>query len=340
MIKRFIEYISGYLMITADGCFPERFINICIRRGLGLRDIRKMGKERIYAKIGIDGFLKIRPVAKRTSMHVKIKQRCGLPFLVHNYRRRAPALIGVVIAAAFLWYTSHYVMGIDVFGNERVPSDRIISELEQLGLTRGVKAADIDQRLLSNKLLTLDEDLAWVGININGSRVFAEVAERIEKPQKLDKSQPCNLIASKDGVIEHMEIRDGQTMIKRGEAVTEGQVLASGIMDNAKFGYTMVHARGDVYAVTKTVIRREYDLEGDVRAQYDGARGELEMEFRRSLPEDAKIRSIDCSYSVNEFGKMEVVLTGECSENIAVEAPIEIDKSDSLDYDGTNEEKE
>ena len=105
------------------------------------------------------------------------------------------------------------------------------------------------------------DDLAWIGINANGSRVYVEIIERIEKEKGLEKDgAACNLIASRDGVIDHTEIREGQTLVKKGSGVRKGDVLVSGIIDSPVDGFRFVKARGEVYAKTVYSKKREYKL--------------------------------------------------------------------------------
>ena len=106
------------------------------------------------------------------------------------------------------------------------------------------------------------DELAWLGVNANGSHVYIEVVERIEKEQGLDKNDlPCNLVASRDGIIELAEVREGQTVVQKGSGVAQGDVLVSGIVNNSKNGFTFVHSRGEIIAETEYKKTRSYALE-------------------------------------------------------------------------------
>ena len=79
-----------------------------------------------------------------------------------------------------------------------------------------------------------------------------EVAEKGEIPILLSKNIPCDIIASKDGVIKNMTIKAGNELVKIGETVTKGQVLISGIIQskNEKIESRQVHAIGSIKART------------------------------------------------------------------------------------------
>lgn len=258
---RILNYLRGYITIEGTGYFLERFINICLRRDILLWDIKKPGEQKMMAKMSIQAFREIRPVAKRTKTRLHITSRHGLPFLLHRYRKRKLAVLGVVILLVLLWYTSSHVMGITIYGNTRIDTETVKSQLAEFGLRPGEPLKDINQKLIQNQMISALDDIAWIGINRSGSRVYVEVVERIDPEKRIDAGSPCDLVAEKDGVIEKLEIRGGQTMVKVGEGVREGDVLVSGIVDNSAVGFRYVHSFGDVYAATRYKKSREYPLE-------------------------------------------------------------------------------
>ena len=110
--------IKGHVGISAEGYFTERFLNICMRRGIFLWNVKRMGETRLLACIGIQDFKNIRPIALKTRTRIKIVRRCGVPFFLHRYRHRKAAVIGLALFFAVLWYFSAHVTGIEITGNE------------------------------------------------------------------------------------------------------------------------------------------------------------------------------------------------------------------------------
>ncbi len=260
---RFLDILhktEGYVTIRAEGVFLERFLNICTRRELDIWKIRRIGTETLVAEISLSSFRQLRPVCTRTKTRVRILHRHGLPFLLHRYRKRKFALVGVFLALLLLWYTSGHIMGITVFGNQRIPTETILSHLARSGVALGKPANHLDSSVIRNQMMRDLDDLAWIGINLTGSRIYVEVVERLEKEPGLEVEQPCNLVAKKDGKILSIEARNGQTMVKVGAGVRQGDVLVSGIMDNNATGYRYVHAYGQVFAETRYTLTREYPL--------------------------------------------------------------------------------
>lgn len=257
---RILNFIKGYLVITASGRFTERFINICIHRNMTIWDM-KSDSGVITAKLETSDFFYIRDVARITSTKVRIKRRIGLGFLCKRYRNRWPLVFAVILFAAIMYYTSAHVMSIEITGNQRIPTDRIYDELNRVGLSIGVRAKDIVPDQIRNEIMIMDEDVSWLGVNVRGSRVYIEVAERIDSESiPHETGEPCNVVALKDGVISEMQIKQGQTMVKKGDGVREGDLLVSGIMDSTYGGYRTVHAYGEIWAKTEYSAEADYPL--------------------------------------------------------------------------------
>ena len=268
-------FLKGYVVIRCEGCFTERFLNICMHRGILLRNIKRRGALCLDATISVAGFRELRPIAKKTKTRIKILSRHGMPFFLHRYRRRKFAVIGVLLFFAVLWYLSSHIMGIDITGNERLLAADIERELKGAGLYRGAATSRIEPKSVQNKMMTKFDDIAWIGVNIKGSRAYIEIRERLDTKRRIGTDIPCNLIASRDGIIRLLEVRAGQTAVKTGELVEKGDLLVSGILDSTKEGIRYAHSFGEVYADTSYELSRVYPLKytekiytGETRSRY------------------------------------------------------------------------
>ncbi len=399
--------IRGYVVVCAEGNFTERFLNICMRRGIFLWNVKRMGEARIFVCMGIQDFKNIRPIAAKTRTRIKIVRRCGVPFFLHRYRHRKTAAVGIALFFAVLWYFSGHVMGIDVTGNERIATEAVINELKGFGVYHGANIRRLDNKLIQNQMMTKMEDIAWIGVNIKGSRVYIEIKERLDTHISPGKDTPCNLIAANDGVVRVLEVKAGQSMVRPGQMVEKGDLLVSGAVDSNKAGVRYVHSFGEIYADTVYIREEEYPLEYTEKV-YSGAekkkhsleifgkkinlyfdsdmpfeyfdknietkeyrtafdfipavsvvtekyseyvpekrsRGEEETaelakkeiceRLNTEIPSEAEIKNINTVHTITENNTVKVRVEYECTENIAVQTPI--DKIENIDYDIIKEE--
>lgn len=243
--------MRGYVIIKIEGLALERFLNMCIARGIYLWDIKRINHTTLEAKIGIKGFKELRKIVRRIGCRVSISKKNGYPFWVHKLKKRKMLLVGAFFCFLLLVFTSTFIFSIEVIGNEKIEKTEIISTLNDLGLKPGVNRYFVNLRELENQLLLDINQLAWVGIEVRGIKAKIEVAEKRLPPDKIDKNIPCNVIAKKSGVIEKIIAKNGDSVVEEGDIVNEGDLLISGIIQLEQVEETMlVHSYGDVYART------------------------------------------------------------------------------------------
>ncbi len=249
MIK-VVSFIKGYVKISVEGFFGERFLNLMNTANVPMWDIEKINGTCIFLKIKIEDFKKVRKIARKTKSKIKIKERTGLPFFLHRYKARRFSLVAIVICIVIAVYYNTHFMGITVRGTERIPEREIIDELKTLGVHKGMPIKELDRVKIKNEMMVLDDDIAWIGINPKGSRLYIDVTERKEKEGVIDDTVACDIVAGHKGVIKDLRIREGQTVVRVNDAVEEGDLLVSGVIDSMKVGMRNVHARGEVFAET------------------------------------------------------------------------------------------
>ncbi|MDR1631028.1 MAG: sporulation protein YqfD [Oscillospiraceae bacterium] len=242
----------GYVMFTAKGGFPERFINLCANSMVPLWDVKCTSTE-LRACTTIKGYKSIRRPARKSGMLPHISNKKGLPFFLNRYRRRAGLLAGAAIALVIIGLLSSMLWTIEITGNEKVENEEILLVLEELGVKKGVFKASIDTTWVEERLLETFTEISWSALNILGSKATLEVRERVEPPEMFDSSSPCNIIASQDGEIVKIEASSGNPAVQPGSAVVKGDLLISGVLQS-KYHVLYVHAKGTVLAQTKRQI--------------------------------------------------------------------------------------
>lgn len=88
ILKILIRYILGYVNISIEGYYIERFINVCISKGIFLWNVKIEKSTYATANVGIKDFKKLKEACKKTKCKIKLGVRRGLPFIMNRYRKR------------------------------------------------------------------------------------------------------------------------------------------------------------------------------------------------------------------------------------------------------------
>lgn len=248
MIINLLRFIFGYVSFTVTGDFPERLFNQLAANSVSVWGMRRNLKT-ISAKMSIRDYKHIREYRGKNKVRTRVKERFGLPFVLQKYKLRVGFAAGLIIYTVLLFFMSGFIWNIDVVGNTDVPTEEIIDTCKELGLYEGARKSAIDPEILRTKLALSNGEISWASVNIEGIKATVNISESIG--QKGAPKKPCNLIASRDGIITELKVTEGQIAIKLGQTVTAGDILVSGVTEYKNGSVSFGASSGEVFAETE-----------------------------------------------------------------------------------------
>lgn len=251
MFIAFFRFVLGYVRFTVKGDFPERLLNQLVASKVSVWGIRR-NKTGISACIKAGDYLNIRQYRAKSKVRTKIVERHGLYFVLRKYKLRVGFATGVGIYVALLVFLSSFVWNIEIVGNEKLSNREILVACERLGLHEGAKISNLDAELLRTRLALELDGIAWASVNFEGVKATVNISESIE--QKEQPLYPCNLIATRDGVITGLEVTEGNIVVKQGQTVAVGDLLVSGITEYKDGTSAFGRSSGKVYAQTNRTL--------------------------------------------------------------------------------------
>ncbi len=253
MIIKAIRWICGYVSFKLIGGFPEKFVNNVAKERISLWDLKKIDGS-LYAKVLAPDYKLLRSKSRKANAKIKIKKKYGWPFLAFKYKKRIGIIVGTVIFIGILKFLSLCIWNINVYGNESIATSDITTVMNDLGVKPGTLKSSINSAILKQEVMSKITDISWLSININGSCVNVSIKEKIKSPSLVEKGEPCNIISTNEGQIERFESYSGKPTVKEGDAVTKGQILISGVLQENEGKTNFVEAEGKVFARTKHKI--------------------------------------------------------------------------------------
>ena len=240
--------IYGKVRVRAFCAFQEAFLNSLVAAGIELWRVEKDGTNTVSFDVTESSLGKLESLARKHSVELTVtKYRDGKRKLIKRRFRLLPMLL---LFAAALLFSSLFVWQIDIYGNHSISRGKLLRTLEDSGLYvgcfwPGLKADDIRSRLMLE-----NEDIAWMTVNISGSRALVLINERADKPEIYDESRAADLVASKTGLVRRVSVLSGNAAVQPGQAVTEGEILASGSLQSIMGKIRTVRSKGSVMADT------------------------------------------------------------------------------------------
>ena len=274
LIKKLIRYCRGTLQFTAAGPYPERFLNLCSGGGVGLWNTRRTA-EGVTACCAQCHRSRLEYYAQKSGCRLETVRCTGMKSTARRYRRRTGLWVGAALLAAGLLVMGRFVWRVEIRGTEQLDPAVITAALAEYGVHPGVLAGKIDARTVERRMQIRFAEIAWITVNVEGSRVTAILEEAVPPPAVVEDGIPTNLIAGETGFITRVEVQNGNAVVKPGDSVLAGDLLVSGIMDNKMGESRLAHARGRVYAQVRERLeifvpydQRDYLLAGVARRRY------------------------------------------------------------------------
>ena len=247
LIRQLYMQIFGYVSITIEGFFVERFINMCLAQDIFLWNIKHEKNTFVKVRISTSDFKKIKKIAKKTKCKVKIESKTGVPFLLHNYRKRK-IFLGLLFGLFIIIFVlTRFVWNIEITGTEKIDNNEILSILKEEGIEVGKLKSKIQTEEIINEIRLKREDIAWIGIKVKGTNVIVQIVEAKEKPEIVDESEVCNIVAKKTATISKIIVQNGTARVAVGDTVQEGDLLVEGVMEGQYTGTRQVHAEATIY---------------------------------------------------------------------------------------------
>lgn len=248
LIKIIFNYIIGYIRISIEGYYIERFINICRNNKITIWNLKRDKNVKLELNIGTREFKKICKIAKQTKCKTKIIRKRGMPFIFNKYKKRKIFFIFLILIILLLGISSNFIWNIEIKQEDNQQIENIYKDVTEAGLTIGKPKRQINTKEIINKIRLNRNDIAWIGIELKGTNAIVKVVKSTSKPEIIDDDEYCNIISDKQGVITKISAQNGTMAVKVGDTVNVGTTLINGWMEGKFTGIRYVHAKGEIEA--------------------------------------------------------------------------------------------
>lgn len=275
-MKKLINLLRGYVEWQITGPFPERMLNLCAQERLPFWRIRWLDANSFVFRTPLSRARQAEQLARRALCQARPLARRGAGAAALALAGRWGFLAGLALCIVAVSFLSNFLLEVQVTGNETVSEAVILSELSRLGVRPGAYGPHIQTGEVANDALLALPDLAYLAVNIYGTRAVVSVREAVKQPELLEEDVPANVVAAADGIILSVRTDAGRALVQAGDIVAAGETLITGVMElkgpeysNVELGSLVVHAAGSVRARTWRRLEEAMPLHA-VRKVYTG----------------------------------------------------------------------
>lgn len=280
MFKSLWNYFKGYVIIEITGFSIERFLNLTVHKGIIVSDLIET-KNGVSCKLNIKDFKSLKEISKKTGCKTKIKVKYGMPFFIFKNKNRKPFLIGIFLFIFIIYFLSSFVWSIEIKGNNILDNNTILEFCKENNLYLGSYKKNIDLKTLQTNLKNNFDELSWVNVSLNGTKVTIKVSENIPKENIDENNEPCDIIANEDGIISEIVTRNGTPLVKENDTFQKGDILVSGKIilkegEEIKGSY-LTKADADIRAKIIKEIKVEVPFNYQIKEYTNNSKNEYQL---------------------------------------------------------------
>lgn len=266
-MKKLFQFLGGYVVLEICGAACELALNRLMRENIAFWNI--VWIDELTIRISVLPGQREKAVDTITSSmcDAYTVEEIGIVQQIRCLKYRIGLVLLVVFSIASAIILPKYVFFYEVVGNETIPSEWILRELQNHGIGFGTYGPDIHPAWAKNHMINVIPKLQWLTITQNGCRAKVIVRERPDIPKTEDRKGFSNVVATQNGLITQMSVFAGQPVVKTGDTVIKGQILVSGIVDLERI-YVLENANAEIFARTwreiTACLPKNYAKKGEI----------------------------------------------------------------------------
>lgn len=231
---------------TLTGLNLERFLNTMQKEEIALLRAARTDRRRLDCICHSSDLERIAAIAAEKGWRVENAAPLGAGAQLRSLLRRPGLIAGAVLAAVLLTVAMQFVWLVRIEGAGAYQAD-IAAYLAEEGIRPGMRKTEMDAGRLALLLQRRYPEVAWFRVFVNNVTLTVECTQGVPPPP-LPVSEPCDLFAVRDGVVQAVEVYAGTAAVQPGDPVRKGQLVIRGEERGEDGAVLPVAARGRVIA--------------------------------------------------------------------------------------------
>lgn len=215
---------SGKITLEINALSIEKILNGLWKNNIQTLNITRRDLTTVRCSIMYSEYRQAVNVVKKLKGKIKVIGISGVIVFILQIKKRFSLAIGFVVFFIVLYLLSNDIWAIDIETQNNLTPFEVRKELTSIGITPGIKKANINVYDIERKMEDLDNQIMWIRVRIEGSTLRVVIKEKINPPST-EKELPSEVLAKMDGEIKRIFTVSGNSAVSPGDIVKKGDVL-------------------------------------------------------------------------------------------------------------------
>ena len=158
-----------------------RALNVILKGSLTYIKLTYTKDDRLSIIIRTSDVSKYKKAFYENNIDAYFSSEKGALSLMKKIKTRVGLFLGIFILFISIIISSNFVWTINIFGNEHLTDEQVVSELEKAGFSIGSFIPGINYKTLHNEILLNSSDISWISVNISGNVANVFIKETLKR---------------------------------------------------------------------------------------------------------------------------------------------------------------
>jgi len=279
MMNKLDRSLKGVSRVKISGVFPETVLNACAMEAIEIWDMESPEEYTLSFSLPETELEMLRTIAARCMCNMDILETQGGSERRRFVKRHVWLMAFCGLILSLLMLSSLFIWDIKIYGCKELSRGEILRALAECGVDCGTYWPGIKNDLVRSEMMLRLPKLAWMSVNVNGSRAAVLVVERVEKPEIYSESQGADIVSKGAGIIRRVSVLNGKSLAEIGDSVLKGEPLVSGRLESLSREPRLVRARGEIIADTWYDISSVSPAQMDMKTDRGAARRRFALQI-------------------------------------------------------------
>ena len=174
--------LGGNVAVELTSAVPEETIAAINCSNIELWNLQKHTELICSFSMARSSYEAVKRICKRRGDTLRVLKRSGLYWHIKESLSRPVLLLGSLLFLILIVWLPTRVLFVQVDGNSRVPSQKILEAAETCGIRFGASRREVRSERVKNALLAAVPELQWAGVNTAGCTATVSVREKEAEP--------------------------------------------------------------------------------------------------------------------------------------------------------------
>lgn len=221
--------MSG-IWIRVQGLMLERLMDAALKQGMRFKRVERPGDRSLLLLMAESQVPRFTALCGRAGIEFEEVSSQGINRLTRRAKARWSLVLCLILCLCALYMVSGRIWLIEaqVVDGDSAEQMELLQAAREAGLYPGMAQSDLKADETAGQLKIQLPQYAFIGIKRQGVRLQIRAVREHEQPEVYQLDQARDLVASRDAVVQKIDVLSGEGCVEAGDTVTKGQLLIRG----------------------------------------------------------------------------------------------------------------